>query len=93
MKTTWVSHLAPELIRNLLQLRLLDARLRWPPNAQALSLIRFRDHVEMNMRNDLMGGTTVVLQDVVVLGAGCRSQLFADRLSRRNERNVSVALD
>ena len=63
------SHLTLNLLHQLLQPLLLHLLLR-PLNAQPLLLVRLGNHMHMNMIDFLMCQPAVVLQDIVVGGAG-----------------------
>lgn len=65
-----ISHLTLDLFQQLLQPLLARVRLR-PPDPQALSLIRLGDEVEVHVVHDLVRHAAVVLQDVVLVCAGC----------------------
>lgn len=62
------SHLTPNLLEQLAQLRFIRL-LRRPLNPQPLLLVRLGNHVEMHVVDLLMRNPPVVLQDVVVLHA------------------------
>lgn len=61
-------HLALDFIQQTLQL-ILSWILHRPPNAQSLLLIRLRNHMHMDVVYLLVRQSTIVLKDVVVLGA------------------------
>ena len=78
LSTDWMSstlHLGLDLVAQLLEF-VLAHLLLWPTDSQSFLLIRLRDHVEVDVVDDLMCQTTIVLQDIVVLGPGCLGDLL-----------------
>jgi len=71
-------HLCHNLLSKLLQLVLVALLLR-PVDTQAFLLVRLGNHVEVNVVHDLVSDASIVLQDVVVLGIHCLSNLLCDR--------------
>lgn len=72
-------HLGLELLGQLLQL-LLAWALLLPTDTETFLLVRLGNHVEVNVVNFLVGVATVVLENVVLLGARGYGDLLQDGL-------------
>lgn len=62
-----------------------------PFDAEALGLVGFRDHMEVNMVNFLVSNAAIVLEDVVIGGTSCVDNLLDNRqnLGEVVVRNIS----
>jgi hypothetical protein len=73
-----VLHLSHDFLSKLLELILVTLLLR-PSDTQTFLFVRLGNHVEVNVIHNLMGHTTIVLQDIVVLSVHRLGNLLRDR--------------
>lgn len=70
-----------EILLQPIHIRLLG----WPQNAQSFSLAWFGDNVEVDVVHDLVRQPSVVLQDVILVGARGARDAFSDGLRNGSE--------